>query len=307
MLGVHLPRASRVGANVPPSVFRWCCLFVVLLGGLLPVACGGGEQVVFRQASEFQDVVVTEARSGVRTLRFGVRGAPQSRFDPSDPQALLLGYVRATMIGLAYVEDPRRALVIGLGGGSIPMALQRWFPDARIDVIELDPVVVDVARRWFGVEENDRLRIEVAEGRSFVEAAAQRRAPPYDLIVLDAFGEDSIPEALSTREFLEAINAVLAPEGRVVANLWSGGGGEPYRSMLTTYQAVFPRLALFPVPDRGNRIAVAGRNDAPTPQVLRRRIEALEERVGHLGLLPLLASAELSAEEKDYGGSIRVD
>lgn len=271
------------------------------------VACGAGERVVFRQTSDFEEVVVTEAQSGVRTLRFGVRGAPQSRFDPSRPAALLLGYVRATMIGLAYLDQPRRALVVGLGGGSIPMALRRWFPEMEIDVVELDPVVVEVARTWFGVEEGARLRLEVADGRTFVEDAARRGMPPYDLIVLDAFGEDAIPRALSTREFLESIDAVLAPDGRVVANLWSGGGDEPYRSMLTTYQAVFPQLALFAVPERGNRILVAGRQPAPTAADLRARVQDLEEHVGELGLLSLIASGTLAAEDEDFGGSIRVD
>ena len=301
-------RSAVLGRSLSAFVaFRCVAASLLAVAILVSVGCGGGERVVFRSTSEFEDVVVTEDRSGVRTLRFGVRGAPQSRFDPSRPDSLLLSYVRATMIGLAYLEDPRRVLVVGLGGGSIPRALHRWYPEAIIDVVELDPVVVEVAKAWFGVEEDSRLRLEVADGRSFVEAAGVRGDAPYDLVVLDAFDEDSIPKALTTREFLDAVETVLAVDGRVLANLWSGGGGEPYRSMLTTYQAVFPQLAIFAVPDRGNRILVAGREPAPPSAVLRERVLALQERVGDLGLLPLLSSGTLWGEEEDFGGSILVD
>lgn len=304
--GLETHRSRRPSESVvrrSVGVLRFgACLAVIL-----SVACGGGERVVHRQTSSFQDVVVTEASSGVRTLRFGVRGAPQSRFDPREPERLLLGYVRAAMIGLAYVEEPGRVLVVGLGGGSIPMALHRWFPTTQIDVVELDPAVVEVARAWFGVAPSDRLRVEVADGRRFVEDSASHSIRGYDLIVLDAFGADSIPHALSTLEFLEAVREALSPKGRVVANLWSGGGDETYRSMLTTYQAAFRHLALFAVPERGNRIVVAGQEHPPSAATLRARVAALEGRVGELGLLPLLASGDLEAETRDFGAAVRVD
>lgn len=290
---------------------RWTRRPAIAGAALLVLAtllgCGAGERVVHREPSAFEEVVVTETPGGVRTLRFGVGGAPQSRFDPGNPETLLLGYVRATMIGLAYVEDPERVLVVGLGGGSIPMALRRWYPEAVIEVVELDPAVVEVARRWFGLEEDQRLQVRVDDGRSFIEAAASRGEPRYDLVVLDAFGADAIPHALSTREFLEAVLTVLEPEGRVVSNLWSGGGGAPYRSMLTTYQDVFRHLALFAVPERGNRILVAGRQAAPPLSVLHSRVAALEARVGDLDLSRLLASGDLAAGERSFGGTVRRD
>ena len=86
---------------------------------------------------------------------------------------------------------------------------------------------------------------------------ARGEVEPHDLIFLDAYGRNSVPEALTTVEFLAAVRAALDPEGVVVANIWNERTNPLYPSMLRTYQESFDELFAFPVPRRNNHIVVA--------------------------------------------------
>jgi spermidine synthase len=158
------------------------------------------------------------------------------------------------MSALAVVQRPQRMLIIGLGGGSMAKFLHRRFPQAHIDAVELDPMVVDVARRYFDLVEDERLRVHVGDGRAFIEKSAQR----YDIIFLDAFGPDSIPRTLTTREFLEAVRNHLSQDGVVAANIWGPDHNPVYAPMLRTYQVAFDQVALVERVGRSNRIVLAG-------------------------------------------------
>ncbi|WP_223759343.1 fused MFS/spermidine synthase [Myxococcus sp. RHSTA-1-4] len=197
-------------------------------------------------------VIVTEDPQGLRTLRFEEGGARQSVVWPGEPLRLEADYTRVSMVGLAFVPRPSRILVVGLGGGAIPMFLRAVLPEAHLDVVDVEPDVVLAAKLFCGVEEDDALRVFVADGRSFIESSG----PPYSLIFLDAYGPDSIPAHLATREFLGAVRARLAPGGAVVGNVWESESNPLFPSMLRTWQVSFRQLHRFDVADTSNRILV---------------------------------------------------
>ena len=97
------------------------------------------------------------------------------------------------LAGLYLQPRPGRILVIGLGGGTIPKTLRLLYPQARIDVAELDPAVVAVARRFFGFQSGGTMRVIEQDGRVFVKRQVAARAK-YDMVMLDAFDGDYIPE-----------------------------------------------------------------------------------------------------------------
>ncbi len=272
---------------------------------VLLASCSPRERVVFQAQSEFQEVVVTETADGVRSLRFGRDGAVQSRAQIGQPDRLLVPYVRASMVGFAFTEEPSRILVVGLGGGSIPTFLHRQFPVAHVDAVELDPVVVDVARRWFDVCEDERLRLVTSDGRDFLEQVDD----PYDVIILDAFGEDSVPRSLTTREFLRAVRHALTPDGAVVANLWGEDYNPQFRSMARTYQDVFEELFVFPVPARGNLIFVALLREwnGTLPNLKAELVDLSLRLGGGLELEQLLEAGDPRATERDFGGEVLFD
>jgi spermidine synthase len=214
---------------------------------------GGWPRILYQHRSEFNQIFVRQQADGTRELLFESDNVIQSACDPRRPDELVLDYTRTTMAGLAVVPDPKRILIVGLGGGSMPKFLRHYYPQAVIDVAELDPAVVDVARQFFAFAEDPRLKVHVGDGRAFIEKSTDQ----YDLIFLDAYGPDNIPYALATREFLEAVRARLSDGGVVVANLFGPEHNRLYASMLRTYQAVFPEIAIIRSHDRFNRIVLA--------------------------------------------------
>src|SRR2546427_5564385 len=174
------------------------------------------QTVIYEKASPYNTIIVTEDHKGLRTLLFERGGGRQSVVKPGDPDHLELPYARTALAGLALCEEPRRMLVVGLGGGSLPMFLRAHYPAATIGVAEIDPDVVDGAKRFFGFREDERMRAHVGDGRAFIESVRQ---PHYDIIFLDAYGAHNVPEHLTTREFLQAVRRAVVPSGVVVGNI----------------------------------------------------------------------------------------
>lgn len=189
-------------------------LFAYIALIALVLLAHAGETVLYEKASAYNTIVVTEEDNGLRILRFGKNGARQSVVKLGDPDYLALPYVRSALVGLALSEDPRRFLVVGLGGGTLPMFLRKHYPNATIDAVDIDPEVVDVAKKFFGFREDALMNARVDDGRRFIEKVRE----PYDVIFLDAFGADSIPAHLTTQEFLRAVR----PAARRHAG-WSRG------------------------------------------------------------------------------------
>lgn len=233
------------------------------------------EKVLFKGVSSYNTIVVTEDFRGLRTLWFEEGGSRQSVVKPGDPDHLELPYARAMPVGLALVEEPRRVLIVGLGGGTIPSFLHEHFPQTGIDVVDIDPEVVDVAKRFFGFREDATMRAYVEDGRRFIARCRSR----YDIIFLDAYGSDNIPHHLATREFLLCVREALTPEGVVVGNVWSRSSNPLYYSMVRTYQSVFEELFVLDVRGAGNKILVGlPRKERITREGLARRATAISSR-----------------------------
>ncbi len=211
------------------------------------------QTVIYEKPSAYNTIIVTEDWDGTRTLLFERFGGRQSVVKPGDPDFLGLAYSRTALAGLALCGEPRRVLVVGLGGGSIPMFLRKHYPAAVIDVAEIDPAVVDVARRYFGFREDALTRAQVGDGRAFIENARE----PYDIIFLDAFGARDVPRHLATLEFLQAVRRALAPGGVVVSNVWRPSANPLHHSMLRTHQEAFDELYVLDVPGDVNNIFLA--------------------------------------------------
>ncbi|MDO8545624.1 MAG: fused MFS/spermidine synthase [Opitutaceae bacterium] len=225
-------------------------LFSVLA---LVVTVRAEPRILYEKPSAFGTVIVTE-EAGLRTLLFERGGAKQSVVKIGDPRHLELAYAPVAFTGLALcAAEPRRALVVGLGGGTLPMFFRAYYPDATIDAVDIDPAVVQVARTYFGFREDDRMRAVVGDGREFIEKTRQ----PYDIIFLDAFGSDSVPAHLTTEEFLRAVRRALRPDGVVVGNIWGRGANPLYDPMVRTYQEVFDELYIINVQDAANEILLA--------------------------------------------------
>jgi spermidine synthase len=168
----------------------------------------------------------------------------QSAMNLKDPTALRLIYSRYTSLGFAFRPDAKKILIIGLGGGSIPKKLQKEFPSLELDVVEIDPEVIQMAKSHFNVREGKNLRLHAADGRLFLN----RTAHQYDIILIDAYYSDAMPFHLATREFFELAQRKLTPNGIIVANLISavtGPSGKIVRAIVKTQRQIFPQTYVF--------------------------------------------------------------
>jgi len=262
-------------------------------------------RILHEKASAFSTIVVTDEGDGVRALRFGRNGVRQSLARPGDPDYLGLPYVRSALAGLALAGPVRRVLVIGLGAGTLPVFLHKHFSAATIDAVEIDPEVVRVAKAYFGLKVDERLRVHVADGRRFIEAVRL----PYDVIFLDAYGADTVPAHLTTREFLAAVRRAVEPGGIVIGNVWSRDTNRLYDSMVRTYEAAFETLAELRVTGSGNRILLAlPRRETVTRAAFARRARELSETRGFpLDLGREVERGYVAAAGSGWGGRVLVD
>jgi spermidine synthase len=228
-------------------------LLLAVTAGLAWLFAQQHSRVIFEGESEFGDVRVIEYPDGLRALHTGAGRARQSAVYPGRPDHLESAYTRVAMIGLALAPADGRMLFAGLGGGAMPMYARHLRPAAHIDAVEIDPLIVDVAHRFFGFRTDPLMAVHTGDGRAFIENAP---AGSYDVIFLDAFSDDEIPYALTTRQFLEAVRLALAPGGVVVSNLWTANPAHP--SMVATYHAVFDEVHFLRVTGHLQSILIAG-------------------------------------------------
>lgn len=164
-------------------------------------------------------------------------------------------YYRAFGRVLEGLPDARRVLVIGGGGCSFPKLVADKRPSARVDVVELDPCVIDAARRWFFVDEAERrmrdaggeLRLVCSDGRVFLDAAP---TASYDMIALDAFcGSDPVASLAGT-DAARACWRALTPGGAAAANVVTPGGDATFlRDLSCAFEQVFGQVELLPCED----------------------------------------------------------
>jgi spermidine synthase len=231
------------------------------------------QKMVHSERSMYREVLVYE-EDGERCMCFTrqCRIGRQSCINLADPRRFALNYTRMMMGGTLLMGDaPKRVLIIGLGGGSIPTALRELLPNAQIDVVEIDPAVTRVARKYFGFQDGPKMKVFEVDGRVYVKRAL-REGTKYDAVLLDAFDHEYIPEHLLTREFLTEVKSLLTPTGVLVGNTFSSS--KLYDHESATYAAVFGKFYNLKA---ANRVIVARPAGLPTEEQL--RLKALQYEV----------------------------
>lgn len=238
-------------------------------------------RTIYQEKSLYRNILVVESEDGsYRCMKFGRLHARQTCIHLQQPQRLVLNYTKGLLAALYMAPAPRRVLIIGLGGGVLPMALRALEAELEIDTVELDPAVVKVARSHFRYQEDARVRTHVQDARVFVRQQ-QRHGAAYDLVLVDAFDRDYIPEHLLTREFLQQLHSLLTPHGVLAANTFTAGALSRHEA--ATYQAVFGQLYQVELAG-GNRILLARRGGVPSWPEIQDHAQAWEQRLAAWGV-----------------------
>jgi len=256
---------------------------VLLISALLmPFAQSADARIIHRERSLYSTILVDERGSTI-CLQFSVRADQRNQtcLDRNAPQKMVFPYAKMMMMSLLMVPEPKRILIVGLGGGTLPVALNELYPQAQIDSVEIDPAVKTVAETYFGFRENENMRVILKDARVFTKRALAA-GDTYDLIMLDAFNGDYIPEHLLTQEYLEETRGLLSEGGVVAANTFAISRLYDHES--TTYREVFGNFYNIRSRISANRVILATTGDLPAPETLAAKARSLGPRLVPYGV-----------------------
>ena len=255
-----------------------------ILAGVLAFICAASShaqsgKLVHSERSLYREVLVYEA-GNTRCMCFTreCRIGRQTCMDVKRPDHIVMNYPQMMLAALFVNPQPRSILIIGLGGGTIPRALTEFVPSARIDVVEIDPAVIRVAKEYFRFAESSNVKAIAMDGRVYVKRALREKRQ-YDMVMLDAFDHEYIPEHLLTKQFLEEVRQLLTPNGVMVANTFSSSRLYDHESV--TYASVFPTYFNL---KRDNRIIIATNGPLPSVEAIRNTSRQFEERFSDIGI-----------------------
>ena len=232
--------AAIIAAGAVPVLGRRWALAPLALVALLLIPPGVVKPVsglVHEEESLYQFIQVVE-RAGERRLYLNEGHAVHSIWRAD---TVLTGgewdmfLTAPPLLGRAA----REVAVLGNAGGTTARAFGVYYPEARIDGVEIDGAVTDVARAWFGLDDNPRLTVHTADARPFLRATDRT----YDLILIDAYRQPYVPFYLATREFFAEARARLAPDGVIALNVSTVPGDDRLASAVAgTLADVFPQV-----------------------------------------------------------------
>jgi len=259
------------------------CLFLILTQASPVALAQNGIRTIHQERSLYRNILVTEDSSR-RCMRFTItdlNGQNQSCRFLADHDKLVFPYARMVLSSLMVQDHPQRILIIGLGGGTLVHTYSTLFPETDITIAEIDEAVVSVAKAYFDYQDTPLIRTEAVDARVFVKRAGLRGIK-YDLVILDAFNGEYIPEHLMTAEFLQEVKLLLPENGMVVANTFSTS--RLFAAESNTYRQVFGDFFNVRQFGTGNRIIIASMQPLPDRATLEQRAEVLQESVARFDM-----------------------
>jgi spermidine synthase len=210
----------------------------------------------------------------VRQLIFGKEGfrLQQTVVDMRNLAWHVTEYTQLAFAGILYRPAPKRVCVIGVGGGTVPRALEMAFPGVQVDAVDIDPAVIRVAKDFFYWRPSRNVHVYAQDGRSFINWCIVNKRPAYDWVILDAYSEDYVPFHLTTVEFVSTVKRVLAPDGILAANMCIDD--DLYGCQARTYKMVFGNVTPF-IGHRSGNVILISQNGRAKPLSLKEASAAL--------------------------------
>ena len=222
-----------------------------LLAGLSALSDGRSAQAGYVDLdSQYNRILVTpsvDVTTGrpIRNLYTDPFGIQSAMFTDRDND-LVFKYARYFRLAPHFNPNIKKALMLGGGGYTFARDFLEKNPDATIDVIEIDPTFTKIAKSYFNLKDDPRLKIIHADGRIFLNQNNDK----YDAIYIDTFKSLTPPFQLTTKEAVEKVYSHLNDGGVVMINLVSaidGSKSEFLKALNSTYLAVFPQVYVLPI------------------------------------------------------------
>ena len=195
------------------SIIGIFTLVILSIASVKSFSDANGSSVKYLYWSEgiLGQLTVVEQKTDEHTRNLFINQIPQTLVNPGKLPASLWKYPHRIAMIASIKPENSKALMIGLGGGSIAMELKKM--GFSVDAVELDKRVPDVAEKYFGFEP-DGINVYVDDGRHFIRTAEKK----YDLVVIDVLNGEIQPYHMFTMESFEEIKRILEPDGMLIIN-----------------------------------------------------------------------------------------
>ncbi|HWA01488.1 MAG TPA: fused MFS/spermidine synthase [Caulobacterales bacterium] len=248
----------------------WAAGLAAAIGAAASPACAQASRFgrLDRRESQYNTIFVDQQGPYI-AMRFGVNQVifTESLYNPRDPDELPVAYTRYLTTTLAYAPNAAKICEIGLGGGRTASYLHDFVAGAQVTCAELDPEVIQLAQRYFGVRPDARLTLVERDGRIFIRGARDR----FDIVLVDAYRGTFVPFHLTTREFYTAVKNKLNPGGVVAQNI--SPDVLSLDDVTATFKAVFAHVDRYQA--EGNVVLVGYDGPAKSAADLNARAAAL--------------------------------
>jgi spermidine synthase len=255
-------------------------------------------RVIHEVDTEMQYARVVELDDGERHLELNEGQAVHSIYRPD---TVLTGDVWDGYLLEPFAvldRPPERIAVLGFAGGTTARAYEKYFPDTRIDGVEIDGDLFDIAKKYFGLNERPQLELHAEDARPFLRRTDKR----YDAIFVDAYRQPYIPFYLTSTEFFELARDRLAPGGVVIVNCGHPEGSDRLEKVLTaTIGEVFADVARDPL-EPTNTLLVA--SDEPVSE---ENLRSAADSFLPADIAPLARQAAARLDEPLEGGAVYTD
>lgn len=206
-----------------------------------------GESVYnYLQVREDEDQVVlsTNVLFGVQSVFRKDAGLSGMYYDYMMAAPLMAG---------VHEKEKLDVLVLGMGTGTFATQCRQYFPNARIEGVEIDEKITALAKKYFQLPED--VKVTTYDGRAYLNAVDQK----YDVILVDAYQDITIPFQMSSVEFFRLVKGHLKEEGVMAVNLNMRGSGEGdiNQRLADTIGSVFGHVYTIDVPGYTNRALYA--------------------------------------------------
>lgn len=240
-------------------------------------------RVVEERQTRFGRLAVVDAdRKRYLAYGPGTHIVYQSVMDLDRPLELAAPYARLMMLGAVYARPYTHMLQIGVGAGNMTGYTVRSFPSAVVDAIDIDENAVELGMRHFGLMRDPRLRLHIQDGRQWLAASKAQ----FDVVMIDAYDDQSIPAALMETEFFQLVAARLAGAGVMMQNVYLPIVDT--RRLLAALRAAFTTIDVYKTGD--SAVLAAYQGPVRAPAQLRAHALALDAE-----LRPAHALADLLA------------
>lgn len=216
-------------------------------------------EIVFQEQTKFNNLTVIR-KNNIITLWSG--GNKQTEIDADNPICTRLEYSRNFFLSLAFQPNPGSILVLGLGGGAVPSLLHSILEKTIIDVVEIDPEMPAIAKKYFNFSTSERLRLFINDAFFFVRDTQKS----YDIVFMDAYIENQIPETVESTAFFAETARTLSPKGILVANLMTVNK-EYFENIIERMSGIFKDIWLLAGMTSTNSLVFASRDKILKPKI----------------------------------------